>query len=323
MKRVIAIAACVALVTLAFLFWGSIQEPAPTPSPAASTDSRDTPDQPVVSNTSPTPPQTGDNSSGNVGIKGFTITVDARGNLVPAPEIRQLFDTLAREQGQVPADQWKSHILDGYEEELGDAAHEQLETLLNRYIEYNLALQLLPMDGVATLAGALDHVRRIRRDYLGDAAGALFRDWQQMETFTNQFVEQVVGNHQDIPQLKQSLQEQIYALPASVQPQAQRVLDQSQDLFDALGSSQAEPHVIQGIAEQMAARALIQPNFTFGEPSAEFMEQYNAYTGAKQELQQEQDISSEDDPQLEALRQQYFSGSELLRVKTLDRAEMY
>ena len=79
----------------------------------------------------------------------------------------------------------------------------------------------------------------------------------------------------------------------------------------------------QGIAEQMAAQALIQPDFTFGEPTAEFMAQYNEYTAAKQNLLQQGEIRSEDDPALEALRQRYFSGSELLRVKTLDRAEMY
>ena len=124
--------------------------------------------------------------------------------------------------------------------------------------------------------------------------------------------------------MQQSLQEQVYALPPTVQPNAQKVLDQSQDLFSAMaGSAQADTDVVQGIAEQMAAQALIQPDFTFGEPTAEFMAQYNEYTAAKQNLLQQGEIRSEDDVALEALRQRYFSGSELLRVKTLDRAEMY
>ena len=67
----------------------------------------------------------------------------------------------------------------------------------------------------------------------------------------------------------------------------------------------------------------MQPDFTFGEPSAEFMEQYHQYNSAKQRLQQQNAITSEDDPRLQQLRQEYFSGSDVLRVKTLDRAQMY
>lgn len=180
------------------------------------------------------------------------------------------------------------------------------------------------MEGVASLADALEHVRDIRREYLGDAAGSMFRDWQQMESFTTQFVEQVTSNSQNIAALQQALQEQVYALPATVQPSAQKILDQSQDLFNALtSSSQADSAMIKGIAEQVAAQALMQPDFTFGEPSAEFMAQYYEYTAAKQKMIQKSGIESEDDAALNALRQRYFSGSELLRVKTLDRAEMY
>ncbi|MBA53867.1 MAG: hypothetical protein CMK89_05370 [Pseudomonadales bacterium] len=324
MKRLLAIAACVALITLAILFWGSIEEPTPQKAPVSQHQAPvESNVEPTVGNTSPPPPVTA-GLPAEVSINGFPVHRDGRGNLLPGPETRALFDSLAREQGQVPADLWKDSVLESYRGRLGDKAYAQLEELLNRYIEYNLALQLLPMDGVASLADALDHVRQIRMDYLGPAAGAMFRDWQQMEGFTRQFVEQVKNNSQDITQLQQSLQEQVYALPPTVQPNAQKVLDQSQDLFSALaGSAQADTDVVQGIAEQMAAQALIQPDFTFGEPTAEFMAQYNEYTAAKQNLLQQGEIRSEDDPALEALRQRYFSGSELLRVKTLDRAEMY
>lgn len=319
MKRVLAIAACVALLTLAILFWGSIDEPKPQAVPI----SENTPPAPMPSKTSPPPPESGAPQS-DVTINGFPVYRDSRGNLLPGPETRALFDSLARQQGQVPADLWKDSVLESYRSTLGDKAYAELETLLDRYIEYNLALQLLPMDGVASLADALEHVRQIRMEYLGQAAGAMFRDWQQMESFTRQFVQQVTNNTQDITQLQQALQEQVYALPATVRPNAQKVLDQSQDLLAAMaGSSQADADVVQGIAEQMAAQALIQPDFTFGEPTAEFMTKYNEYTGAKETLLQQGGIRSEDDPELEALRQRYFSGSELLRVKTLDRAEMY
>lgn len=319
MKRALAIAACIALITLGILFWGSIDEPATQ----TAVDQQPAVHQPAPASTSPPPPQTAAIAS-DIEIEGYPVHLDSRGNLQPGPETRALFDTLARLQGQIPADLWKDAILEAYREELGDKAYQQLNALLDRYIEYNLALQLLPMEGVASLADALEHVRDIRREYLGDAAGSMFRDWQQMESFTTQFVEQVTSNSQNIAALQQALQEQVYALPATVQPSAQKILDQSQDLFNALtSSSQADSAMIKGIAEQVAAQALMQPDFTFGEPSAEFMAQYYEYTAAKQKMIQKSGIESEDDAALNALRQRYFSGSELLRVKTLDRAEMY
>ncbi|RLU01029.1 lipase secretion chaperone [Ketobacter sp.] len=323
MKRVMAIAASVILLTLAILFWGSIEDSPPPPG-AASTPSELRPQRPVELDQQTAHEPAAIDKPAAVKIEGFAVRRDGQGNLLPGPETRALFDSLARQQGPLPADQWKDHILESYRQRLGEPAYTQLEALLNRYIEYNLALQLLPMDGVASLGAALDHVGQIRQEYLGEANAAMFQDWQQMETFTRQFVEQVTSSSQDVAQLQQALQEQVYALPVTVQANAQKVLDQSQDLFNALSTSTgADRDLIQGIAEQMAARALMQPDFTFGEPSAEFMSQYNRYTSARQNLLATGRIQSEDDPELAALRQRYFSGPELLRVKTLDRAEMY
>ena len=316
MKRILAIAAATVMAALGLFYWN-------TPTPSDSNEIVLDPDSDAApvrpSNTSPAKPAA---TPYQAQIGETVISVDARGNLVPAPEIRELFDQLAREQGQIPADLWKDSILEAHRNQLGNQAFEQLETLLNRYVEYNLALQMLPMDGVADLASALDRVQQIRNEYLGDASNAMFSDWQQVEAFTEQFVSQVV-NTRDVAQLQQTLQEQVYALPPTVQPRAQKVLDQSRDLFQALTSSQADPATLRSIAEQTAALALVQPDFTFGEPTAQFMEQYTQYNTAKQNLQQQSTITSEDDPRLQQLRQEYFSGSEMLRVKTLDRAEMY
>lgn len=316
MKRILAIAAAAVMVAVGLFYWNT-----QTPSDSNSILVKPSDKAPLArpSHTSPTKPET---TPYQAQIGETVITVDARGNLVPAPEIRELFDQLAREQGQIPADLWKDSILEAHRNQLGDQAFEQLETLLDRYVEYNLALQMLPMDGVADLASALDRVQQIRDEYLGDASNEMFSDWQQMESFTEQYISQVV-NTRDVTQLQQTLQEQVYALPATVQPRAQKVLDQSQDLFQALPSSQADPATLRSIAEQTAALALVQPDFTFGEPTAQFMEQYTQYNAAKQDLQQQSAITSEDDPRLQQLRQEYFSGSEVLRVKTLDRADMY
>lgn len=321
MKWSLSIAACITLLILALMFWNTSPEQASPPVHTATTSAHaDDLDTAPPASINPNRPKT----ARSVHLQGLdqTLDIDSKGNLITGPEVRELFDTIARQQGPIAADEWKQSILDQYANQLGPRAHQQLQTLLNRYIEFNLALQLLPMEGVASLNDALQRVQQIRDDYLGPDSANLFSDWQEMETFTSQFVQQMV-NTQDPIQLKQSLQEQIYSLPVTVQPQAQKVLQHSEDLFTALATSRPDPATLKSVAEQMAARALVQPDFVFGEPSPAFMNQYQQYSRARQTLMQQGGVTSEDDPQLNQLRQQYFSGSEVLRVKTLDRAEMY
>lgn len=308
----------IALLVLALL----LREPTPeTPATAAPGFSASPAETGIDNPPASLAPRTGP-SARELVILDNTLQLDQQGNLIPSPDVRELFDDLARQQHQIPADLWKQTILNQYADQLGPTARQQLQTLLDRYIEFNLALQMLPMDGVASLTDALDRVAQLRDDYLGADSAPLFSDWQQMETFSEQFVQQVTQS-QDAAQLQQSLQEQLYALPNTVQPRAQKVLQQSEDLFQALAGGRPDPATLKSIAEQLAAQALIQPDFTFGEPTQEFMMHYLEYSQQREALLRSGEAQGVDDPRLNQLRQSYFSGSDTLRAKTLDRAEMY
>ena len=318
MKRILAVGAGLVLLAVVWLAWR--QPDTPPDSNAVPVATSPSPTQTAAA----TPLPAANAGPRVVSVRDQSLRLDAAGNLVPGPEVRLLFTTLARDQGQVAVDLWKQNVLQPYRDSLGPVAFRQLQSLLNRYVEYDLALQLLPMDGVATLDDALAHIRQVRGDYLGSAAQPLFQDWRQLESFTSQFVTQVV-NQAPGDNLQQNLREQAYALPASVQPRALQVLEHSADLLNALPGAESDPALVRGAVEQVAAMALIQPTFVFSDPEPGFLQQYLAYQQAREQLQRQQNISSEQAPELVALRHEYFtdSHSDRLRARTLDRAEMY
>jgi len=323
MKRFIAIAACaLALVLLAVLFWpGDDQTPpaSATPTPVANTSPASTAaDAPPPSLSAPPT----NLAAASVTFNGFTLHLQSDGSLLVEPSIRELFDALARQHRQTPVEQWKPRFLAEIGQQLGEPALQQLSQLLDNYGEYNLALQLMPLSGDASLQQAINEVQKIRQDYLGKDADGLFADWQEMETFTHFYVNEVV-NYTTVDDLQNYLQQQIADLPANVQPRAQRMLEHSEQLYPALRTARPDPETLTHMAERVAAISLIQPDFEFGDPTPDFMNRFNQYQQAKRQLAADEPIASENDPRLQALQEQYFSGAELLRIKTLDRSQLF
>ena len=222
-----------------------------------------------------------------VNVRGFPLSLDNNGALIPTPAIRQLFDQIAREHGETPVSQWKGNVLSQSKDALSPAAFEQLESMLNHYVEYNLALQLLPMEGPPGLSEALERVERLRKDYLGlTNAEGMFSDWVQLEQFSKDYLDLMLSEKNPI-EVQHQLEEKIQTLPSTVQSRAQNVLDQSQELLSTLAVAVADPDGFKALAEQTAASALIQPNFTFAEPDPDFMRRYKEYQATREKLTQE------------------------------------
>lgn len=254
-------------------------------------------------------------------IKGFELSLDSQGSLIPTPAVRELFDQLARQNGETPVDQWKGQVLNESKDKLTPEAFEQLKSSLNRYIEYNLALQMLPMEGAPSLTAAIEQIKSLRKDYLGFTnAEGMFSDWEQLEQFTDEYVSLMLNEKNPI-QLQQQLEKKIEELPASVKPRAQNVLDQSQELLSTLSVAVADPEGFRALAEQTAAQALIQPNFNFSDPDPQFLQRYEEYKAAREELLKNSQPRGSQETALQDLRKELFSGTELLRVETLERSE--
>lgn len=251
----------------------------------------------------------------------YHLTLDQENNLIPTPQVRELFDSIAMKNGSVPVDQWKNGALSTYHAAIPPKPLKQLKALLDQYVEYNLALQLMPMEGAPTLLSALDRVDDMREQYLGRVnAQGLFSDWVQLEQFARDYVTiMTTDNHAD--HVRQTLQAKIDDLPDTVRPRAQSVLNHSEQLLGTLSVAQADPDGFRSLAEQNAAKALTQPNFTFAEPDPGFMRRYEEYLSARDQALETTRSPEQKQEAVEMLRQELFSGSELLRVETLDRAE--
>lgn len=251
------------------------------------------------------------------------IRVSASGDLVQDTRIKQLFDRFAAEHTEEPVDGWKQSILQTYADQLPAPALAQLQELLNRYVEFNLALQLLPLEGAPDLNGVLARVRELREHYLGKAASdSIYADWSALEKFTHQYLD-IMTRNRDPAQSEAELEDLARALPEPVQERALSMIRHNDEEMSVQRIAKVDPVAYGRMLQEQAAIALIETQLLFDEPSPEFMERYEQYAQERQaRLQENVDLRLQQD-QLKDLRAKYFSGADQLRVETLDRAEAF
>lgn len=251
------------------------------------------------------------------------IRVSASGDLVQDTRIKQLFDRFAAEHTEEPVDGWKQSILQTYADQLPAPALAQLQDLLNRYVEFNLALQLLPLEGAPDLNGVLARVRELREHYLGKTESErLYADWNALEKFTHQYLD-IMTRNRDPAQSEAELEDLARALPEPVQERALSMIRHNDEEMSVQRIAKVDPVAYGRMLQEQAAIALIETQLLFDEPSPEFMERYEEYAQERQALLKENvDLRLQQD-QLKDLRAKYFSGADQLRVETLDRAEAF
>lgn len=283
-----------------------------TPSPVDETVSnRDGADE----ITTPTPART-------VKLEGVPIQVSAAGELIVDTRIKQLFDLLASQNTEEPVDHWKHQILQQFQSKLPPAALAQLQDAFDRYVEFNLALQLLPMEGAPNLQAVLQRVQTLREHYLGEYAAPMFDDWKALEDFTHQYLTLMTQNRDDSATLAQ-LESLATALPEPVQQRALNMIRHSAEDFAVDDMAALQPDAYARMLQEQAAVTLIETTLLFDEPSPEFMAQYEQYSEQKRDVLLSELSAQEQQEKLATLRREYFSGSDVLRVETLDRAEAF
>ena len=258
-----------------------------------------------------------------VTLLDIPIRVSASGDLVQDTRIKQLFDRFAAEHTEEAVDGWKQTILQSFAGELPAPALTQLQDLLNRYVEFNLALQLLPLEGAPDLNGVLARVRELREHYLGKAASdSIYADWSALEKFTHQFLD-IMTRNRDPAQSEAELEKLARTLPEPVQERALNMIRHNDEEMSVSRIAKVDPVAYGRMLQEQAAIALIETQLLFDEPSPEFMERYDEYAQQRQSLLKENvDLRLQQD-QLKELRAKYFSGADQLRVETLDRAEAF
>ena len=258
-----------------------------------------------------------------VALLDVPITMNGNGDLVVDTNIKQLFDLLAQQNTDQPVDQWKHQVLDQFSDQLTPQAKQELQQLFDRYVEFNLALQLLPMEGSPDLASVLDKVQQLREHYLGsETAQQMYADWSALEDFTNQYIDTMTQTRD--PQAAQAkLQNLAESLPAPVRQRALNMLQQNDDEMATSDLGKVNPEAYARMLQEQAAVALIETQLTFDEPTPEFMGRYQQYNQEKQKVLLSNASQAQQQTELQQLRARYFNGSERLRVETLDRADAF
>ncbi len=310
MRKIILMLVVVA-TGINLIYWTSRSVHAPATTPTIRTEQ-----SAAVSNGLPaTQPTT-------IALLDVPIQVSASGELIPDTRLKQLFDLLALQQGNSPVDEWKHRILQNFADQLPATALAQLQDAFERYVEFNLALQLLPMEGVPNLSAVLQRIQSLRAHYLGHYAAPMYADWSALEAFTWQYLNRMTQDRDDSA-TRLELEKLADALPAPVQERARNMLSASAEKFAVDDMASLQPDAYARMLQEQAAVALIETTLLFDEPSTEFMAQYEQYSEKRREIQLSDASAEVQQQQVMALRQQYFSGNDLLRVETLDRADAF
>ena len=257
-----------------------------------------------------------------VRLLDIPLTLDTQNQLVVDTQVRQLFDLLASRNNDEPVDQWKHKVLQPFAKKLPAPALACLQDAFDRYVEFNLALQLLPMEGAPNLQAVLQRVQELRSHYLGVYAEPMYADWGALETFTSDYLA-IMTQQRDDRAARRQLEKLSSQLPQAVQARARNMIRHSAEDFAVDDMAALEPDAYARMLQELTAVSLIETSLLFDEPSSEFMAQYEQYSDQKRELLLTAPAEDKLIPALSALRHQFFQGSDILRAETLDRAEAY
>jgi hypothetical protein len=303
MKRVVIGLAVVA--GAAFLLWPDVATLPP--------EQQQTRNPNAVQSSDPSPAKETLAADETVSIGRFPLTL-RQGTLLPTSNVTALFNAWLAESQARRYEDWKPEMLT-QASTLPPGAREQLEKWLDQYVELNLAMQMMMVNGEPTWDNILDKVRKARGDYFGEEEGGLFSDQIALENFTESVVNTFEDGGNPLSNLV-DMEQQAATLPPPARQQAEAMLKQlSQSLQQdpSLNENSAEWN---RLVQSSAAATLETPSVDLTEASASFLQRYNAYAAERETLQQ-QGASEE---QLKALRATHFSGPELLRAGTMDKA---
>ncbi|KAA1172789.1 hypothetical protein FWJ25_13320 [Marinobacter salinexigens] len=259
------------------------------------------------------------------------LATDEYGNLLPTPELRRLFDFHLANLDREPLGLVLQRIQSALNTRLAEPAEAQALALLERYVDYRMAVgelqERLPggvtMDGfdVAALRQRQAGLDALRQDYFGAAESAAFfgRD-QQLDDFTLARLEIEQNTLFDPDEKKRQLQILEQQLPENVQRARTRAtinadLYQQTDVLKRTGASKTELYQLRAgaLGETAATRLAV-----LDEQQKLWQDRLSQYNHDKARIQQSGLSPTDRDKATESLRNRLFNGPEQLRVRALE-----
>lgn len=290
-----------------FLLWPETTTVPPPPETVPTTMSP----PPPPAATTPTEPTGKNKQSLRIGDTTLSLQGDA---LLPTPTLVALFNRWLADTQTQRYEEWKPRALQ-QADALPPAAQEQLSRWLDQYVELNLALQLMSVQGEPTWDNILANVRNARSAYFNESELALFSDQIALENFTESTVTAFSDGNNPLAALV-DLQKDASQLPESVRGKVDTMLNQLSQSLQQDPTLSSNPQTWNMLVQANAAATLETPSVDLTEANADFLKRYNAYAEARETLLQQG--ASED--QLRVLRESHFTGAELLRAGTFDKA---
>lgn len=251
------------------------------------------------------------------------------GQLVPTPQLRELFEYYLSALGEEPLQTIVARIRAALSV-LPPAAQQQALDILGHYLDYRLALTRLGSgeQGSVGLSGDPDaiaaqlaKVRDLRRQTLGeDVADAFFARDEALDQYTLAKLRIARDDSLSAAQKKAQLAAAAAQLPESMQASraaTEQFADYQQSL-QKLRSEGASMAQIDQLRQQTFGAEAAQRLAALDQQRADWQKRWQAYRDAVAQLDASGLASDEKVQQQEQLRQQYFSASELPRVKALD-----
>lgn len=256
---------------------------------------------------------------------------DGNGNLVPTPGLRDIFDYFLSALGEESLDVVVARINAYLASNLSASAAAQARTVLGNYLDYRESLAEVEQVGgvnanqldLLAVQTQQDEVRALRQRYFDAGVNeAFFARDDALDRFAvarmNVLQDDNLSPEEQAAQLE-SLRQQ---LPIEMQQELDDV-SRYQDLrtltqsWQEQGGNEAD---LRQIREQTVGAAAADRLEALEQERAEFDQRMQRWLGERQAILMNSALSETDrEHQVEALRDQKFSDTELVRVRTLER----
>lgn len=253
------------------------------------------------------------------------LVVDAAGRFVPTPSALRLFDHYLSASGEVSQKRILARIETAIAE-LPESAQADARALLRSHLAYREAARTLHAEGLAEddLETRHQRLRELRRGVFGaETAALLFEEEEQMArvAIALRRIERDPDLSADEKAARRAAAEA--ELPESIREARRRAtlpaeLARQAEALRAAGASEGD---VRALRERQVGAEAADRLEALDARRAEWTRRITAYRAERDFLLDEPSAESDRGAALERLRQDHFSGPELIRIRALDRVE--
>lgn len=263
------------------------------------------------------------------------LAVDENGNLIVQPTLRHLFNFFLTTVGEEPLEQVIARIEEYIKGQLEPPAEGQALEIFFRFVEMKKAIIDLQQTLAADFQASEEQVnyryhfeeaRAIQRNFLGDEVYEIFfADKEKMDNYMMDLVDIQKNPDLTADEKKAKLIEIERQLPeqARLRREENRIYENLNSSIAAARESGASEDEIFQMRSEVLGPEKAERFRKADAKQAVWNDRVNGYRSRRDEILNSADTLSETDKAhaIDALRKELFSGTELIRIDTIDRMD--